>query len=354
MTLADLPEHPSQWLTDTGPHSDVVISCRVRLARNLVGFPFLVRTSEIQRREIVEMTHQRIIECKLAERMLWIDLENTQELDRQLLVERHLISRQHSAASHARGVIINPDESFAIMINEEDHLRIQVLRSGMQLDDVYTHVNRIDDMLETRLDFVFSQKFGYLTACPTNVGTGIRVSAMLHLPALKMTGEIEKVKRAAKAMNLEVRGFYGEGSEALGDLYQVSNQVTLGRTENEILTDFQEVIIPQIIEYEHRARKAMAEQRESLLDDRIFRAWGTLSNARMLAGDECMHLLSLLRLGVSMGRANNLDIAVINELFLFTQPAHLQKIAKHELSGAHRREFRAHFVRQRLTEATKG
>jgi protein arginine kinase len=288
----------------------------------------------------------------LGEGVLWVDLAQSTALDRQLLVERHLISRQHAAANDElpRSVGIGADETFAIMVNEEDHLRIQVLRSGMQLAEAFEQINRIDDTLEQRLDWAYSTRFGYLTACPTNVGTGIRVSVMLHLPALRLTGEIEKVRRAARDMHLAVRGLFGEGSEALGDLYQVSNQTTLGRTEQEILLDFQNTVVPQIIAYEQQARQALVRQRESQLDDKVWRAWALLTHARMLSAEEVLTLLSHLRLGVNLGRINTVDIPTINELFILMQPAHLQKLSGSEMDAPTRRRVRAQLIRKRLSE----
>jgi protein arginine kinase len=351
MSLPELGDRASDWLRQAGPHGDVVISSRVRLARNIAGFPFLNRTNDRQQRELLDLCRSRLFETPLAPRMLWVDLEDSPRLDRQVLVERHLISRQLAGGKKPRGVAIAADESFAVMVNEEDHLRLQVLRGGMQLDDSYAQADQMDDLIESRMDYAYSGRFGYLTACPTNVGTGIRVSVMVHLPALKMTGEIEKVRRAAREMQLAVRGFRGEGTEAVGDLFQISNQVTLGRSEQDILSDFQHQIIPQIIEYEHAARHALSQRRSSLLDDRIFRAWGLLTHARLLGSDEALYLLSHVRLGVSMGRIQSVDMATLNGLFVLIQPAHLQRIFQKPLDGAQRREARARYVRQRLADA---
>ena len=348
MGLAELSEHGSSWIRGEGPQGDVVLSSRVRLARNVAGYPFLNRASEVQRSDLLARCESHILDSKLARQMLWVDLTQSTKLDRRLLVERYLISHQHSQGRAPRGVAISSDESIAIMVNEEDHLRLQVLRSGMQLDDAYAQADRADDTLESRLDFAYSSKLGYLTACPTNAGTGIRVSVMLHLPALKLTGEIERLQRAAKDMHLAVRGFYGEGTESVGDLFQVSNQTTLGRSEKQILADFQRSIIPHMIEYEQRARQALAERRSVVLDDRIWRAWGALSQARLLGSEEAMALLSHLRLGVCMGRIDHVPLATLNELYLLTRPAHLQKIAGQPLAGPERHEFRATYVRQRL------
>ena len=352
MSLKQISGHAGEWLRGAGPHSEVVISSRVRLARNLAGFPFVGRAGEVQQGEVLQQCRAEVMSGRLGEGVLWVDLAQSTALDRQLLVERHLISRQHAAAHDElpRSVGIGSDETFAIMVNEEDHLRIQVLRSGMQLAEAFEQINRIDDTLEQRLDWAYSPRFGYLTACPTNVGTGIRVSVMLHLPALRLTGEIEKVRRAARDMHLAVRGLFGEGSEALGDLYQVSNQTTLGRTEQEILLDFQNTVVPQIIAYEQQARQALVRQRESQLDDKVWRAWALLTHARMLSAEEVLTLLSHLRLGVNLARINTVDIPTINELFILMQPAHLQKLSGSEMDAPTRRRVRAQLIRKRLSE----
>lgn len=350
MTLRDISRGAGEWLRGSGPHSDVVISSRVRFARNLAGFPFVNRANRRQRYEVLESCRSQIMTNRLADNTLWVQLADSPAIDRQLLVERHLISRDlaRRTADIPRAVAIAADETFAIMVNEEDHLRIQVLRSGMQLGDAYSQINRIDDILEEKLDFAFSKRFGYLTACPTNVGTGVRVSVMMHLPALKLTGEIDKVKRAARDMHLAVRGLFGEGSEALGDLYQISNQTTLGKTEKETLADFEAAVIPQIIAYEHQARQALLRQREKQLDDRVWRAWALLNNARVLGTDEALQLLSHVRLGIHTQRLDRVDIRTINELLLLCQPAHLQKVTGQEMTPAARRIARADLMRQRL------
>jgi len=234
------------------------------------------------------------------------------------------------------------------MINEEDHLRIQVLRSGLRLGEAVEDINRIDDQLEERMAFAFHRRYGYLTACPTNVGTGLRISVMLHLPALKMTGAIEKAFRAARDMRLAIRGLYGEGTEATGDFFQVSNQTTLGKSEQQIVAEFDQQMIPKFIEYERRAREALSRQRGTAIDDKIHRAAATLRAARVISSDETMYLLSLVRLGVNLNRLQDVALSTINELFLLTQPAHLQKMLNREMSPEERAETRAEFIRTRL------
>lgn len=348
MKISDLTSHAGEWLRGSGPMSEIVISSRIRLARNVAGFPFLTRASRHQRQNLESKIRQTILGAQIATQMLYVDLEAAPEIDRTLLVERHLISKPHAAAEGARGVAIAEDETVSIMVNEEDHLRIQVLRSGLQLEEAWEQINAIDDKIEAKVDWAFHPRFGYLTACPTNIGTGIRVSVMLHLPALKLTGEIEKVFRAAKDMRLAVRGLYGEGTEATGDFYQISNQTTLGKSEEDIINDFKLQVIPKIIDYEHHARRKLLNDLTVALDDKICRAMGILRSARLLASDETLFLLSHLRMGVNLGRIKDVDLRTLNELFLLTQPAHLQKMQGRKLEGDLRRAARADYIRQRL------
>src|SRR5436190_5471852 len=348
MKLSDLTNRAGEWLRGSGPMSEIVISSRIRLARNVSGYHFLSKCTRHQRQSLEHKVRDTILGAQIAPKTLYLDLDAASDLDRQFLVERHLISKPHAAAEGARGVAIGENETVSIMVNEEDHLRLQVLRSGLQLEEAWDQITKIDDALESKLDFAFHTRFGYLTACPTNVGTGIRVSVMLHLPALKLTGEIEKVFRAAKDMRLAVRGLYGEGTEATGDFYQISNQTTLGKNEEEIISDFKHLVIPKIIDYEHHARRTLLNDRRIALDDKIFRALGILRSARLLASEEVLFALSHLRLGVNLGRIKDVDIRTINELFLLSQPAHLQKLQGKKLEGDQRRSARADFIRQRL------
>jgi len=351
-----LPVEPGgegvEWLRSAGESNDVVLSSRVRFARNISGFPFLSRATRQDRCEILDMVRNVSLHAGLAGDagdMLWVDLHDAPSLDRDLLVERHLISKQHAKGDEPRAVAISsPDERLSIMVNEEDHLRIQVLRSGLELADAYAHADKVDDALEQRIDFCFHGRFGYLTACPTNVGTGIRVSVMLHLPGLKMTGDIDKVRRAAKGMSLAVRGFYGEGSEAVGDLFQISNQTTMGKTEEQILGEFEQEILPKVIDYERHARRTLFDRRRLVLEDRVQRALGVLERARMLNADEALHMVSQVRLGVLLHVIEGVDLRTLNELMLLAQPAHLQQAVGKTLNQAGRRKARADLVRERL------
>ncbi len=348
MTIDDLAKQVGEWLRGSGPLSEIVISSRIRLARNAAGRPFISKINENDRADLERELRSHIESLALSESIFYVDLDVAEDLDRRLLVERHLISRQHAEGQGSRGVAIGDREATAIMVNEEDHLRIQVLRSGMQLDELWMEVSRIDDMLASKIDFAFHNRYGYLTACPTNVGTGIRVSVMLHLPALRMTGELERVVRAARDMRLAIRGLYGEGTEATGDFYQLSNQTTLGRSEEEIIEDFKHVVIPKMVDYERQARQVLLRERATLLDDKIWRAYGLLSTARTLSSDETLTLLSHLRMGIHLNRIDRMDLRAVNELFVQTQPAHLQKIQGSLMNGEERSAVRADHVRKCL------
>lgn len=354
----------AEWLTNGGEASDIVLSSRVRLARNLAGHVFVHRAGKDDRERALQICRDWILASNLCDRIMWVDLHESPAIERNLLVERHLISKQHAkgkpassggvatpAAEEPRAVAVSiPDERLSIMVNEEDHIRMQMLRAGLSLADCWREASAIDDKLEAGLDYAFSKKLGYLTACPTNVGTGMRMSVMLHLPALKITGEIEKVKRAATDMNLAVRGFYGEGSEAVGDLYQISNQTTLGKPEGAVLADLQDVIIPDVIQYERHARNTLLSKRRAALEDQVFRALGALTHARLIAADESMQLLSLVRLGVVLGLIPELPVQTVNLLFLLVQPAHLQRVLGKEIDQEQRRIGRATMIRERLSK----
>ena len=349
MSIDKLTDQIGEWLRGEGPYSDVVISSRIRLARNISGHPFLSKASESDRRQIYRTICDCITSPGVVEDALVFDMESVEDLDRQVLVERHLISRQHADGEGARGVAVSRGERLAIMINEEDHLRIQALRSGLQIGVLYEEISKLDGQLDRQVEFAFDKQYGFLTACPTNVGTGMRVSVMLHLPALKITSQIEHLFRAAKDMRLAVRGLHGEGTDAIGDFFQISNQVTLGKTEDELVEEFGSEIIPKIVSYEVAAREALLNERTSLLDDKIWRAYGALGNARTISSDESLFLLSHVRMGVSMGRCKDLDLTKVNEMFIRSQSAHLQKLSGRRLDGAERSVARADFLRSMLT-----
>jgi protein arginine kinase len=339
-----------EWLKSEVTKGGVVISSRIRLARNLGGFHFLNRCSDQNRDEIQSLVMAALNGTDLADKYFFVHLDNLGPLERELLVERHLISRNLAAAEGPRGVAMSKDETISIMVNEEDHVRMQVLAAGFQLDRAWEQINKLDDQMEQRLEFAFHEQFGYLTACPTNTGTGIRVSVMMHLPALKITGEIERVFRAARDMHLAVRGLYGEGTEATGDFYQISNQSTLGKTEEEIVEEFQETVVPRISDYELRARDVLRRQKSTLVADKVWRAIGMLKYARTINTEETLLLLSHLRLGLNMGLIDEVDLDTINDLFLSIQPAHLQIINGKRMDGEERSRFRAEYIREKLCD----
>jgi len=350
MTLDELTLTTGEWLRGAGHLSEIVLSSRIRLARNLAEYPFLSTASSTERTEIYRRLADTISALPQERDALLIDVDEADEVDRQVLVERHLVSQQQADSEGRRGVSISPDEKQALMINEEDHLRIQVMGSGLELYSLWSRVSRVDDALSERLAFAFNPELGYLTACPTNVGTGIRVSVMLHLPALRMTKEIDRVARATRDMRLAVRGMHGEGTDAAGDLYQLSNQTTLGKTEEEIIKGFSDQIVPKIVEYERKARESLVQTSPHLLDDKIWRAYGVLSNARRLSSDETQTLLSPLRMGIGMERFDRFDISALNEMFLYSQPGHLQKMHGQSLCDEERDVVRADYLRRRIAE----
>lgn len=350
MSVNDLIRQRGEWLKGGGPSSEVVISSRIRLARNMANYPFRSRAGESELSEILRAISEATMATPSCRDATFIDLESADELDRQVLVERHLISRQHADATGPRGVVVSGGETLSVMINEEDHLRIQGLRSGLRLSDLWTEVNQFDDELAEHVQFAFDDTLGYLTACPTNLGTGIRVSVMLHLPALKLTNEIMKVARAAEEMRLAIRGMYGEGTEAVGDFYQISNQITLGRGEQDIVEEFGSNIIPQVVQWELLARETLIRKKPVQLDDKIWRAFGSLSTARIISSEETLFHLSFLRLGVITGRFDKIDLPTLNDLILPTQPAHLQKVAGRTLTGEERGTLRAELLRKKLAE----
>jgi protein arginine kinase len=349
MEFNDLMRSCGEWLRGEGPESDIVVSSRIRLARNLADFPFISRATPQDRTRIEKTLHDRISAMLPENELLYIDLSQSEKVDRQFLVERHLISREHAEGQGARAVAIDPGEKFSLMINEEDHLRIQVMQSGLDLMNAWERINHIDDLIEEKITYAFHERLGYLTACPTNVGTGMRVSVMLHLPALVITRQIDKVFRSLQKISLAVRGLYGEGSQAMGDFYQISNQITLGRTEAELLRQVGD-ILPVIIDYERQAREFLTKESHESLHDRVSRAYGILRTAQTISSEETMHLLSSVRMGVNLGLIHDLSIAAINEMFLATQPAHLQKLTGTDLDSADRNIERARYLRRQLNK----
>jgi protein arginine kinase len=352
MDLHDFLVPPAETARRKGPYDRIVTSSRVRLARNIkdAAFPGWAKKPErIRALELIRPAVESLPEMKesFSEAM-----DSLSTLDKQILVERHLISREHAAKGAGSGLVLTRDETLCFMINEEDHLRMQALRPGLQLRQAWSAIDQADSALEKKLDYAFNPELGYLTACPTNIGTGIRVSAMLHLPGLVLGEQINPIIQSVNKLGLAVRGLYGEGTEALGNVFQVSNQMTLGESESAIVERLEKVLA-QIIEHEENARASLLEKKAKMVYNHIGRAYGILANAHSISSKETMNLLSLMRLGVDVGLFPGVERALVDELFILTQPAHLQKQHSEKLSSEERDLLRADMVRERLRHVSR-
>ena len=345
----DMAKSPAAWLSGEGKESTVVLSTRVRLARNIAGCRFPESAEEDTRQRVINYFDSCLARSKLLAAGAYYKASDINELDQNFLIERHLISPAFLNGETFKALFIDPDAKISIMVNEEDHLRIQALSSGMDHKGSYELAMKYESEVGRYLEFDYDPDFGYLTACPTNAGTGMRASMLIHLPGLVLTREIDKVISHITRSGLVVRGFYGEGSDVLGNLFQVSNQNTLGITEEEILGQI-ERITKEIIEKEASARKRLMDEAEDMIEDKIWRAYGILKNARVLTSDEVMNLLSAVRLGHAMRIIDFLSVALINDILLLSQPAHLQKYYGHEMDSNRRDFVRAQMVREKLRE----
>jgi protein arginine kinase len=343
---------PAESTHRHGPHDRIVMSSRVRLARNLRDFSFPGWAKKPERVKALELILPAVGALPEMADSFAEAMDNLTALDKQILVERHLISREHAAKNVGSGLVVNRAETFSVMINEEDHLRMQALRPGFQIREAWAAIDRFDSALEKKLNYAFDNELGYLTACPTNLGTGIRVSAMLHLPGLVLAEQINPIIQSVNKLGLAVRGLYGEGTEALGNVFQVSNQMTLGETEL-VIVERLEKVMSQIIEHEENARQTLMEKKPKVVFNHIGRAYGILANAHSISSKETMNLLSLLRLGVDLGLFPGTDRGLVDELFLITQPAHLQKQVSDKLSAEERDLIRADMVRDRLKNVSR-
>jgi protein arginine kinase len=355
INMQDLHEFlvsPAETARRHGPHDRIVMSSRVRLARNLKDAAFPGWAKKPERVKILETIRPAVESLPEMKDAFSEAMDNLGALDKQILVERHLISREHAAKSSGSGLVLNREETFCVMINEEDHLRMQALRPGLQLKQAWNAIDHLDSELEKKLDYAFDGDLGYLTACPTNLGTGIRVSAMLHLPGLVLGEQINPIIQSVNKLGLAVRGLYGEGTEALGNVFQVSNQMTLGENEPAIVERLEKVL-SQIIEHEENARQTLLEKKTKVVFNHIGRAYGILANAHSISSKETMNLLSLMRLGVDMGLFPGAERSLVDELFLVTQPAHLQKKLSDKLSAEERDLIRADMVRERLKNVSR-
>ncbi|OEF96385.1 protein arginine kinase [Vulcanibacillus modesticaldus] len=341
----------SDWMCDDGPESDIVISSRVRIARNLKDHPFPLLATDSQANAVINKVSETIINGKMKQigNFDLILLEDLNDLQKKVLVEKHLISLNLANESRKGAVTLSENEAISIMINEEDHIRIQCLYPGLQINQAWEMANKIDDILEKDLDYAFDEKRGYLTSCPTNVGTGIRASVMVHLPALVLTNQMNRLVPAITQVGLTVRGIYGEGSEALGNLFQISNQITLGQSEEDIIRNLHGVV-NQIIELERQSRRNLVEEKRFQIEDKVGRAYGILSNAKIIDSKEAAQRLSDLRLGIDLKMIKGISASVVNELMVMTQPGFLQYIANEILTPEERDIRRATIIRKKLLE----
>jgi protein arginine kinase len=352
MNLHEFLVPPAESARRKGPHDRIVMSSRVRLARNLKDAAFPGWAKKPERVRVLELIQPAVKSLPDMKEAFSESMDQLSALDKQILVERHLISREHAAKSAGSGLVLNREESLCVMINEEDHLRMQALRPGLQLKQAWTAIDQADSLLEKKLDYAFSSETGFLTACPTNLGTGIRVSAMLHLPGLVLAEQINPIIQSVNKLGLAVRGLYGEGTEALGNVFQVSNQMTLGESETAIVERLDKVL-SQIIEHEENARASLLEKKPKMVYNHIGRAYGILANAHSISSKETMNLLSLMRLGMDLGLFPAGDRSLTDELFILTQPAHLQKQHSEKLSAEERDLLRADMVRERLRNVSR-
>ncbi len=342
----------SEWLKGTGEKANIVISSRIRLARNLKDFSFPQWADKEEQKEIFSLLEFTLFQISYLKKGIFVGIDDLSAINKQFLLERHLISREQTKGKGSKAVLVSEKEIISIMINEEDHLRLQVFQSGLSLKEVWKLIDNLDNQLEQKLDYAFSPQWGYLTACPTNVGTGMRASLMLHLPALVMSKQIGNILQTLSKLGIVVRGFYGEGTEASGNFFQLSNQITLGRREEEIIDNLERVA-RQIVSYEEKRREFLLKQNREILYNQVWRAYGLLKNSYFINSEETMNLLSMVRLGVDLGILKNAKREKINELFLLTQPAHLQKIEGRKLNAYQRDVKRAELIRSRLKESGK-
>ena len=343
----DMAKRPAVWLSGEDSTSQIVLSSRIRLARNISNCPFPSKADTDNREKVLSFIKSAIDKSPALNRGMFVKCSQLDDLDRNFLVERHLISLEFRHCRDSSALFIGEGERVSIMINEEDHLRVQVLQSGLNIRDAYQIAAKIDEELAKLLEFAFDLTFGYLTSCPTNVGTGMRASILIHLPGLALTREIENVISEISKLGLAVRGFYGEGSDVLGSLFQVSNQTTLGRSEDDIMESL-EGVTQRIIGYEENARNRLFKDAKNQIEDKIWRAYGILKFAQTLTSEEVLNLLSAIRLGVGKGTMKMITLSQINEILAFSQPAHLQKYFNKKMDPGERDRVRAELVRSKL------
>lgn len=343
----DFLKNKKKWLNLKGFRSQIVISSRLRLARNIKDYPFPARANIKQKEKILQELKEIYPQVKEFNPAIFVKMDELDLLDRQFLLERHLVSQEHMTDLRGTGLIISLDEKLSLMINEEDHIRLQVLLPGFDLERMWRLINRVDDVLSEKISFAFLPDIGYLTSCITNVGTALRASCMLHLPALILTKRINKIFELLTKLSFTARGLFGEGTQALGNFFQISNQVSLGLSEKELIDNLYGIVV-QIEEQEESAREVLLKKHKNNLEDSVWRALGILRTARLITTKEALSHLSLLRLGLDLGIIKRIKTNLINNLFIVIQPAHLQKIEGRILGEKERDYIRAVFLRHKL------
>ncbi len=347
MRFSTLLKHPADWMTGAAAGTSVVLTSRVRLARNLRREPFPGWSTKERRVSVLDRVKPEVEALPEMKNGFSQELDALTSLQKQVLVERHLISREQAARGEGSAAIVNRKQALCLMINEEDHLRMQSIRPGLALKEAYDLVSSVDSQLEGNLEFAFDHEIGYLSACPTNLGTGMRASAMLHLPGLVLSDQIAQVLQAVGKLQLAVRGFFGEGTESLGNLFQISNQSTLGESEDAIIRRLERVI-QQVASHERNARQKLLEDDPDMVCDRVGRAYGTLRHAHVIPSKEALNLLSILRLGAELGFFPAETGGVCDSLLMEIQPAHLQLHSGEKLNPEQRDAIRAKIIRSRL------
>jgi protein arginine kinase len=351
--VTSVPNSGLEWLDASGPHADIVLSTRIRLARNLAGVHFGLRASDADRQSVLDATRAAAESVPALRDGVALEIERLAGAERQVLIERHLVSREligadagAEAPAHA-ALLLGSGEGVGVLVNEEDHLRLQSLQSGFRLHDAWRLADTLDEQLGTRLRYAFHGEYGFLTSCPTNVGTGMRASVLMHLPGLVLTQEIAKVLEGIGQVGLTFRGLYGEGSEVVGNFFQISNQTTLGKSEEELI-DHLEQVVERVIQYERQARAVLQRDAPRVIEDKVWRAYGLLRYARTLSFEEAMNLLSGVRLGVSLKLLPGVRVYTLNQIMIFAQSAHLEQSAGRPLSTQESDAQRAAYVRRTL------
>jgi protein arginine kinase len=349
-SIDDLVRRPGGWMDATGDESEIVLSSRVRIARNLHGHRFTHHCDAAELGEILGASLEAAAASRVFADGRVAAMGEVSALDRQILAERHLVSREFVSSSLSRGLVFTPDETLALMVNEEDHLRIQGFASGFDLGEAFRRAGELDDQLTPSLELAFHERLGYLTACPTNLGTGMRVSVLIHLPGLVHSKEIHKLLDSLRKLNHSARGLYGEGSEVMGNFFQLSNSAALGTPEESMVHGLREMVL-KVIAYERRSREMLFRKAQRLLEDKVWRAYGLLRYSRSVSTKEALSLISAVRLGVGAGLVRDVPMQTLNELLVYIQPGHLQKLRGTAMDAPDRDSARAEYIREALARA---